>query len=161
MQEWKNKILNALDNKAKEMREIRLYDVANELGYNHIKTGDVQDIERAFLKTHPTYKPVKMMKNSYDSLFVSLTFTECEYEEETDFLKENEPENVADRLKAISRYKGITQQIIADRVGVGKQCLNNRLQRKDLRVSEMIEIAEAMGCTVEIKITDNDTGREF
>ena len=101
------------------------------------------------------------MKNSYDSLFVSLAFTECEYESETDFLKENEPENVADRLKAISRYKGITQQVIADRIGVGKQCLNNRLQRKDLKVSEMLEIAEALECDVEIRITDKKTGKEF
>lgn len=161
MKDWKVEILNALDKRAQEMREIRLYDVAKELGYNHIKTHDVEDIERSFLKSHPSYKPVKMMKNSYDSLFVSLAFTECEYESETDFLKENEPENVADRLKAISRYKGITQQVIADRIGVGKQCLNNRLQRKDLKVSEMLEIAEALECDVEIRITDKKTGKEF
>ena len=69
--------------------------------------------------------------------------------------------NVADRLKAISRYKGITQKVIADRIGVGKQCLNNRLQRKNLKVSEMLDIADALGCVVAIRITDAETGKEY
>ena len=68
MQEWKLEIVKKLDEKSEELREIRFYDVAREMGYNHIKVNYVKDIATRFLKEHPTYKAVRFVKNPKRSL---------------------------------------------------------------------------------------------
>ena len=100
MQEWKLEIVKELDKKSEELREIRFYDVACEMGYNHIKVNDVKDIATRFLKEHPTYKAVRFVKNpkkvsSTESLFTTLVLTECEYETEP---LQKPRENIATRL---------------------------------------------------------------
>lgn len=91
MQAWKNEILEVLEEKAKEYKEIKFYDVALEMGYTHIKTQEVKEIASKFLKRNPTYKGVRFVKNpkkisSTESLFTTLVLTECEYETEEEFL---------------------------------------------------------------------------
>lgn len=88
MKTWKREIIQALNVKANEMREISFYDVALELGYKHIKTEDVKDIANAFIKENPTYRAVRFVnlnKNSAtQSLFTTLFLTECEYDDASD-----------------------------------------------------------------------------
>lgn len=89
----KIRVEEALNKKAEEMREIKFYDVALELGYKHIKTEDVKTIATRFLKKHPTYRAVRFVKDpnqvsSTESLFTTLILTECEYQTEEEFLEE-------------------------------------------------------------------------
>lgn len=94
MEKWqKNEILEVLEEKAKELREIKFYDVALELGYRHVKTEDVKTIAKRFLKNNPTYRAVRFVKDpkkvtSTESLFTTLVLTECEYQTEEEFLEE-------------------------------------------------------------------------
>ena len=74
MQEWKLEIVKELDKKSEELREIRFYDVAREMGYNHIKVNDVKDIATRFLKEHPTYKAVRFVKKPEKGLFYRESF---------------------------------------------------------------------------------------
>lgn len=89
----KIRVEEALNKKAEEMREIKFYDVALELGYKHIKTEDVKTIATRFLKKHQTYRAVRFVKDpnrvsSTESLFTTLVLTECEYQTEEEFLEE-------------------------------------------------------------------------
>lgn len=94
MEKWqKNEVLEVLEERAKEQREIKFYDAALSMGYTHIKTEDVKVIATRFLKKHPTYRAVRFVKDpnrvsSTESLFTTLVLTECEYQTEEEFLKE-------------------------------------------------------------------------
>ena len=68
--------------------------------------------------------------------------------------------NVADELKAMARYKDITQRQLAGKIGTTVQNLNNKLKRGDLRESEMREIAEAIGCEIKIDIVDKEERKD-
>lgn len=85
MNSWKKEILEALNKKAEELREISFYDVALECGYKHIKTDDVKEIANAFIKVNHEYRAVKFINpnksNETQSLFTTLVLTECEYDE--------------------------------------------------------------------------------
>ena len=91
MNSWKKEILEALNKKAEELREISFYDVALECGYKHIKTEEVKDIANAFIKANPTYRAVRLVNfnrsTATQSLFTTLVLTECEYDEEPDEIK--------------------------------------------------------------------------
>lgn len=96
MKDWKLDIVKKLGEKSEELREINFRDVANECGFKHIKTQEVEEIADEFLKTHPTYRAVRFVKNqkvvsSTESLFTTLVLTECEYETEDEFLREVNP----------------------------------------------------------------------
>lgn len=82
MKEWKLEVLKKLDEKSKEVREIKLYDVAREMGINHIKTQEVHEIVKKFLEAHPDYKAYQLTDNKLDSLFCSLMFSDAEYDNE-------------------------------------------------------------------------------
>lgn len=140
MQEWKLEIIKELDKQSEELKEIRFYDVARKMGYNHIKVGDVRDIATYFLKEHPTYKAVRFVKDpkkisSTESLFTTLVLTECEYQTEEELLEEiSFSGNAATRAKRkyrdktydrmeLSLPKGLKDEI-ADRVKAGKASSN-------------------------------------
>ena len=135
MQEWKLEIIKELDKQSEELKEIRFYDVARKMGYNHIKVGDVRDIATYFLKEHPTYKAVRFVKDpkkisSTESLFTTLVLTECEYQtEEISFsgnaatrAKRKYRDKTYDRME-LSLPKGLKDEI-ADRVKAGKASSN-------------------------------------
>lgn len=50
MQEWKLEIIKELDKQSEKLKEIRFYDVARKMGYNHIKVSDVRDIATYIFK---------------------------------------------------------------------------------------------------------------
>ena len=88
MKKWKQQIVDEIVRRAEDLKEVSLRDVANDMGYNHIKTEDCLHIARAVEKCLPEYRPLKLISHSYDSLFVSLVFTTLEYQTEADWLEE-------------------------------------------------------------------------
>lgn len=81
LKEWENEILEVLEEKAKEQREIKFYDAAFEMGYTHVNTNDVKDIASEFVRRDPTYRKVRSEKDekraaSTESLFTTLVLPE-------------------------------------------------------------------------------------
>lgn len=79
MKEWKEKIVEAMIDKTKDRRIISLRETAAEMGIEHVKTEDCLDILNA-LKNVPGYRPIQIMMNPRDSLFVSLNLVDNELE---------------------------------------------------------------------------------
>lgn len=92
MKDWKEELLQALEEEAKELKTIKFYDVAKAKGYKHINRQDVSDIFVKFCKLHPEYEPVYLLdyKGQPKSLFTNGALTMNEWEDEEDFLRENE-----------------------------------------------------------------------
>ena len=84
MKDWKEELLTALEEQAVDLKEVRIYDVAKDHGYNHIPAHDVLDIVNAFQKRHPEYHPVIMLdyKGQNCSLFTHGVLTSLEYDKE-------------------------------------------------------------------------------
>lgn len=89
MKEWKIELVEKIEKKCEELREVSLYEVAKENGYNHIKRQDVLDVVREFKKRNQSHKVVQFEEDKNKSLFTSIIFTDAEYESEEEFLKNN------------------------------------------------------------------------
>ena len=77
MQQWKEDIINKLNEKAQSERVIFFHDYATkELNINHIKRNDLLDIVNAFLKSNPDYKAYHDVSNPTNSLFCGLILAE-------------------------------------------------------------------------------------
>lgn len=66
--------------------------------------------------------------------------------------------SASDAIKATLKRKHITQVDLAVRLGISKQNLNNKLKRDHFTNEELSQIADALGCTVQILFLDKDTG---
>lgn len=82
MKTWKEELLTAYEKAAETDKQISLYEIAKENGYDHISRQDITDIVNAFCRKHPEYRPVIML--DYDgqnaSLFTHGVLTMLEYE---------------------------------------------------------------------------------
>lgn len=85
MKEWKEEVIEEMEKLAEDLKEVPIKDAAYALGIKHIKTEDCKDILLAFCKRHPEYRPVKMMRHSYDSLFEAGVATMCQYDKAEDY----------------------------------------------------------------------------
>lgn len=77
MQEWKKELINKTSELINDQRIVWFRkEVAEPLGYNHIKTEDVRFIAREVLKLHPNYVSKHDISNPLCSLFNGLFFCE-------------------------------------------------------------------------------------
>lgn len=58
----------------------------------------------------------------------------------------------AEQVRLLLRRQGLSLSDLAARTGQTRQNLSNKMQRDDFRESEMQQIAEAMGCTVTVRL---------
>ena len=90
MEKWQKnevlEVLEVLEERAKEQREIKFYDAALSMGYTHIKTEDVKVIATRYRAVRFVKDPNRV--SSTESLFTTLVLTECEYQTEEEFLEE-------------------------------------------------------------------------
>ena len=91
MKEFKLEIIEAVCQKADEMKIVSLYQVCKELGYNHVNSQDCCDILGAVQKRLPDYRPLRIWlgKGSKD-LFTTLCFVEndVEFDDGEEFLED-------------------------------------------------------------------------
>ena len=59
--------------------------------------------------------------------------------------------NIANDIKKILIDSGVTQTKLAEKLNTSSGNLTNKLRRNDFRVSEMLEIAEALGYDLKIE----------
>lgn len=80
MKQWKLDIVDYMCKKADEVRVFNFRDTCLELGVKHVKTQEVTEITREFLKRRPDYHAVKYSDcPAYYSLFCSLFFEDDDY----------------------------------------------------------------------------------
>ena len=75
MKQYKNEILERLEQAAISDKIIEFKEIAYDAGFTRMKTQDVLEICNKFLKLHDDYKLVRMVKNEKDisSLFCTAT----------------------------------------------------------------------------------------
>ena len=61
-----------------------------------------------------------------------------------------------DAIKDVLERKHIKQVELASRLGISRQNLNNKLKRDHFTNEELFQIAEALGCTVQILFIDKE-----
>lgn len=69
MQKWKLEIVKELDKRSEELREIRFYDVAREMGYNHHKSKRCERHRDTLLKRASDLQGGKVRKEPEKGLF--------------------------------------------------------------------------------------------
>lgn len=147
MQTWKMNIINKLSEKAKESKEINLYETANELGYNDVLIAETQDIIDGFLELNHNFKviknsPTRQIANSSTAYLIStIVFKELEFEE---LVKLN-------NLAKLRKRKGYTQSKLAELSGVnirmiqkyesGERDFKKALVQTAIKIADALEVA--------------------
>lgn len=80
MKAYKEEIIRAMEEKAVDLREFSLKEVATELGYNRLSADDSRFILTAFCKRNPEYKVMWFSKYEHDSWFNAGYVTMLDYE---------------------------------------------------------------------------------
>ena len=57
--------------------------------------------------------------------------------------------------------KHLQQKQLAEKLGTGKNNLNNKLIKDNFSEKDMQSIADALNCELVIKLIDKETGQEF
>lgn len=64
----------------------------------------------------------------------------------------------SEQMRIIMNRRGVSVQVLADRLGVSRQNVNQRLKRDNFTLDEMERYAAAVGCSVNIEITEPPEG---
>ena len=149
MQTWKINIINKLSEKAKESKDVNLFETAKELGYNDVLIAETQDIISGFIEMNPNYKVIKgqmtgqLTNSSSPYLSPTIIFAEMEYEE-LDKLN---------NLEKIRKSKEYTQSKLAELSGVNIRLIqkyeNGERNFKNAKVQTAIKIADALQVTLD------------
>lgn len=62
-----------------------------------------------------------------------------------------------DKIKALLNRRKMTATELAQRLGISRQNLSNKMSRDDFTTSDLIKIAKELNCTYEGVFTLNDT----
>lgn len=68
---------------------------------------------------------------------------------------------VGEKLQVIMKRKGMTVTQLAKLTHQTRQNLSRKLNLNLMTVQELYELAEVLGCRVEILLTTNDTNEQF
>ena len=66
-----------------------------------------------------------------------------------------------EKIKIIAGRRGLTNTDLAEAAGMTRQNLSNKFRRSDLRESDLVQLAQAMNCSLKISFVLNDTGEEI
>jgi len=66
-----------------------------------------------------------------------------------------------EKIKIMLKRKGRTLGFLADTLGQSRQNMSNKMSRDNFTEKELLQIAEALDCQIEITFTDNDTGERI
>lgn len=149
MQTWKMNIINKLSEKAKENKEVNLFETANELGYNDILISETQDIIDGFIELNYNYKVIKSNPTG------QLSNSNAAYLMPTIIFKELDLEELArlNNLSKIRKNKGYTQSKLAELSGVNIRMIqkyeSGERDFKKALVQTAFKIADALEVTVD------------
>jgi len=149
MQTWKTNIINKLSEKAKENKEVNLFETANELGYNDILIAETQEIIDGFLEINRYYKVIKSNPTG------QLTNSSTAYLVPTIVFRELDLEEIArlNNLSKIRKSKGFSQSKLAELSGVNIRMIqkyeSGERDFKKALVQTAIKIADALDVTLD------------
>lgn len=63
-----------------------------------------------------------------------------------------------EKMRVMMKRRGVSVQEVADRLGVSRQNVNQRLNADKFTLDDMEEYAAAIGCGIEIEITELPEG---
>lgn len=64
----------------------------------------------------------------------------------------------SEKMRVLMNRRGVSVQELADRLGVSRQNVNQRLNNNSFTLADMEKYAAAIGCTVEIEIIEPSEG---
>ena len=64
---------------------------------------------------------------------------------------------VSEKVRVLLDRKKMTVGDLADRLGVTRQNLSNKLTRNNFAENDIAKLADALNCDIEIRFTDRDT----
>ena len=68
--------------------------------------------------------------------------------------------SVSEKIKVILKRRGMTMGKLAESTGQTRQNLSNKMTRDNFPEKELREIADALGCDLEISLVMRDTGEK-
>ena len=68
--------------------------------------------------------------------------------------------SVSEKIKVILKRRGMTMGQLAESIGQTRQNLSNKMTRDNFPEKELREIADALGCDLEISLVMRDTGEK-
>lgn len=71
------------------------------------------------------------------------------------------PITMGEKIKIVLKRRNMTLGQLAERLGVTRQNFSNKMSRDNFTEKDLLEIAEALGCTYNASFTMNDTGEEI
>lgn len=66
-----------------------------------------------------------------------------------------------EKIKILLTKRKMTATQLAEKLGISRQNLSNKMNRDDFSTSDLIEIANALDCTYSYSFTMNDTGESI
>ncbi len=64
----------------------------------------------------------------------------------------------SEQMRVVMKRRGISVQDLADRLGVSRQNVNQRLNADRFTLEDMEKYAAAIGCSIEVEITEPPEG---
>ena len=68
---------------------------------------------------------------------------------------------MTEKIRLVLAKRDMTKADLARKMGCSYTNVHNKLKRDNLSEKEMLQIAEALNCTLEINFVLNDTGDKF
>jgi len=68
--------------------------------------------------------------------------------------------SVSEKIKVVLKRRGMTMGQLADATGQTRQNLSNKMTRDNFPEKELREIADALGCDLEINLVMRDNGEK-
>lgn len=71
------------------------------------------------------------------------------------------PMTASEKIRLIAKRKGKAMGDIAELTGQSRQNLSNKMQRDNFSIMELVKIAAALDCSVDVSFIDNQTGEKI
>lgn len=68
---------------------------------------------------------------------------------------------IAEKVRLLTRRRGMSLATLSERTGQTPQNFSAKMRRDNFTVVQMMEIAEVLGCEVEISFIDKETGEKI
>lgn len=69
--------------------------------------------------------------------------------------------STSEKIKVLLKRQNMTAGELADKLGQSRQNLSNKMRRDNFSESELREIAAALGCAVDIRFVNTETGESL
>ena len=69
--------------------------------------------------------------------------------------------SAGEKIKVILKRRGMTLGDLAEKLGISRQNLSNKMSRDNFAEQDLTEIAKVLGCSINIDFVFEDTGEKI